>query len=136
MHPSFTLILFSNTALPWRRIHAYSGEDTDTSISGLASISLYTSFVLLVQNQSFPSCSKQNMNGRHFALPSRPTVAKYCTGFAFKNSTTFFMIKYLLCFVVIVLVTSYSGTISLFSCNVNSYIKVFVTLMVTLFFYI
>ena len=30
---SFTLMLSSNTALPWRRIHAYSGEDTDTSTS-------------------------------------------------------------------------------------------------------
>lgn len=43
---------------------------TLTSISGFSCISLYTSFWLLVQNQSFPSFSKQNMNGRHFAFPS------------------------------------------------------------------
>ena len=45
------------------------------------------------QNQSLPSSSPANMNGRHLALPSRPTVARYCTGLAFRNSTTLFMVK-------------------------------------------
>ena len=33
-------MLFSNTALPCRRIHAYSGLETEISISGFACISL------------------------------------------------------------------------------------------------
>lgn len=79
------------------------------------------------------------MKGRHFAFPSRPTVAKYCTGFFCKNSTTFCIDKYLLnCFIwfgidVTLFVTSFKGTISPLCCNVNSYINIFVTFLVTSF---
>ena len=57
----------------------------------------YKTFWLLVQNHSLPSSSPANMKGRHLALPSRPTVARYCTGLAFRNSTTLFrdMVWYL-----------------------------------------
>ena len=67
--------------------------ETEISTSGFSCISLYTSFWLLVQNHSLPSSSPANINGRHFALPSRPTVARYCTGLTFRNSTTLFMIS-------------------------------------------
>ena len=84
MHISLAAMLFSKTALPWSRIQAYSGLETEISISGSACMSLYTSFWLLVQNQSLPSSSPANIKGRHLALPSRPTVARYCTGLAFR----------------------------------------------------
>lgn len=38
---------------------------------------MYTSFVLFVQNKSFPSAFDIYMNGRHFGFLSSPTVDRY-----------------------------------------------------------
>ena len=59
-------------------------------------MSLYTSFVLFVQNHSLPSFSPENMNGRHFALPSRPTVARCLRGVGLQKLDDVFHDEYLL----------------------------------------